>query len=303
LVATGVLTGLPPATTAPGTGLPYTATQSASDLRVTLSATPNQAGTNRLEAVVVDAAGQPVELPQLTLALKHLDMTMDERQAILLPLGSGRYAVEGTYLNMAGRWDGSLGDPNGSVATTFRWTVGDPPKPAPVFSPALILLNAATPVAAFGLVAFGLAALVFHKRSGWQRLRDRRQAVWVGGMLIVMGTLATGNTLATAYRRTLPNPVAATAENIAQGRQLYVQNCAVCHGLTGRGDGPGGIRLNPRPANLQEHMREGHTDPQLFDWVANGVDGTGMPAFKERLSEDQIWTVVNFIRMFGPKQP
>ncbi len=134
-------------------------------------------------------------------------------------------------------------------------------------------------------------------------MRDRRQAILIGGLLIVLGTLVTGNTLATAYRRTLPNPVPATVENIAKDKQLYVQNCAVCHGLTGRGDGPGGARLNPRPADFQVHMREGHTDPQLFSWVTTGVDGTGMPAFKERLTEDQIWTVINFIHTFAPQQP
>lgn len=303
LGVTGVLTGLPPATTAPGTGLPFSATHNANDLRVTLSTTPNQAGTNQIEAVVLDAAGQPVDVPQVTLTLKHLDMVMDARQAILKPTGDGRYAAEGNYLNMAGRWDGSLAVPGDFASATFQWTVGELPTRAPVFSPGLIALNAATPIAAMGLMAFALAALVFYKRSGWQRVRDRRQAIWIGGLLIVLGTLVTGNTLATAYRRTLPNPVPATVENIAQGKQLYVQNCAVCHGLTGRGDGPGGARLNPRPADFQVHMREGHTDPQLFSWVTTGVDGTGMPAFKERLTEDQIWTVINFIHTFAPQQP
>ncbi len=301
LAATGVLTGLPPATTAPGTGLPFSATHNAGDLRVTLSATPNQAGTNRIEVIVTDATRQRVDVAQVTLTLEHLDMVMDPRQAILLPLGNGRYAAEGNYLNMPGRWDGTVSIED-STMPTFQWTVGELPTNAPAFSPALILLNAATPLALVGVVSFGLAAVMLVKRTEWQRVRDRRQALLIGGFLIVLGTFVTGNALATGYRRTLPNPVAATVQNVADGRQLYVQNCAMCHGLTGRGDGPMGARLNPRPADFQLHMREGHTDRQLFEWITTGVDGTGMPAFKQKLSADEIWTVVNFLRTFGPQR-
>ncbi len=58
--------------------------------------------------------------------------------------------------------------------------------------------------------------------------------------------------------------------------------------------------LRPRPADFRVHMAPGHTDTQLFDWIAHGVAGTGMPAFGENLTEEQIWDVINYIRTFAP---
>jgi hypothetical protein len=46
-------------------------------------------------------------------------------------------------------------------------------------------------------------------------------------------------------------------------------------------------------------MAAGHTDAQLFDWIAQGVDGTGIPAFRAQLTDDEIWHVVNYIRTFA----
>jgi mono/diheme cytochrome c family protein len=46
------------------------------------------------------------------------------------------------------------------------------------------------------------------------------------------------------------NPLKASAENIAAGKALFMQNCAVCHGPKGAGDGEGGKALNPPPGNL-----------------------------------------------------
>jgi mono/diheme cytochrome c family protein len=75
----------------------------------------------------------------------------------------------------------------------------------------------------------------------------------------------------------------------------------MCHGDTGRGDGPVGLGLVPRPADFKIHMAAGHTDAQLFDWISNGVPGTAMPAWKNELSEEDRWNVLNYIQQsFGP---
>jgi copper transport protein len=46
-------------------------------------------------------------------------------------------------------------------------------------------------------------------------------------------------------------------------------------------------------------MAAGHTDAQLFDWITNGVPGTAMAAFKEQLTADERWHVINYIRTFA----
>ncbi len=80
---------------------------------------------------------------------------------------------------------------------------------------------------------------------------------------------------------------------------MFGANCMVCHGQTGAGDGPAAASLNPKPANLRVHMAAGHTDGQLFEWISQGIDGTAMPAFEGRLSEQQRWDAINYIRTFA----
>ncbi|GAP63439.1 hypothetical protein ARMA_1862 [Ardenticatena maritima] len=96
----------------------------------------------------------------------------------------------------------------------------------------------------------------------------------------------------------LENPIPATEESIARGREIYAQNCASCHGDEGYGDGPAAAGLDPKPANL--HM--GHVqmlpDGGLFWIISHGVEGTAMPAWENVLSEEDRWHVVNYIRTF-----
>jgi hypothetical protein len=46
-------------------------------------------------------------------------------------------------------------------------------------------------------------------------------------------------------------------------------------------------------------MAAGHTDAQLFDWLSNGVPGTAMAAFKDALSVEDRWHLINYIRTFA----
>jgi mono/diheme cytochrome c family protein len=70
--------------------------------------------------------------------------------------------------------------------------------------------------------------------------------------------------------------------------------------VSGKGDGPAAITLNPRPASLQVHVVSGvHSDAQLYNWITNGFPDTAMPAFQEQLSDIQRWDLVNYIRTFA----
>jgi copper transport protein len=98
------------------------------------------------------------------------------------------------------------------------------------------------------------------------------------------------------------NPIPFSDESVAAGKLLFLTNCAPCHGPAGRGDGPVGVTLNPRPADLTQHAIPGiHTDAQLFEWITNGFPGSTMPAFKSTLSDTDRWHLVNFIRSLAPK--
>ena len=90
-----------------------------------------------------------------------------------------------------------------------------------------------------------------------------------------------------------PNPVPKDAAAIERGQKLYEQFCANCHGKKGQGDGPLAATLNPKPSNLA--VRAGHHTDGDFAWkIANGRGV--MPAFKNQLTENQIWDLTHFIQ-------
>ena len=91
-----------------------------------------------------------------------------------------------------------------------------------------------------------------------------------------------------------PQPALTAAEQ-ERGLALYTQYCARCHGVTGSGDGPDAIGLQPPPLNFSVHVPY-HGDPQLFRFIADGVAGTAMPVWRSTLSEDQIWALVHYLR-------
>jgi len=99
----------------------------------------------------------------------------------------------------------------------------------------------------------------------------------------------------------LKNPVAANAASIAAGQKVYGEQCAGCHGDSGRGDGAMGEDLTPKPSNLADaDWKHGSSDGEIFTVIQHGVKGTGMKAFARKLTAHQTWDVVNYLRSIGP---
>ncbi len=100
----------------------------------------------------------------------------------------------------------------------------------------------------------------------------------------------------------MKNPVAPTAASIEKGAQLYQKNCQFCHGPAGLGDG----KLAPKdvhPANLADATWDrGSTDGEIFAVIANGAGPEfKMKGVKGRVSDTEIWHLVNYVRSLGPK--
>ena len=99
----------------------------------------------------------------------------------------------------------------------------------------------------------------------------------------------------------LKNPVASNAESIAAGQKLYAKNCASCHGESGKGDGKMGAQLKPLPSNLADaEWKHGSTDGEIFTVVRDGIIKTPMKSFKSKMTEHELWEVVNYVRSLGP---
>jgi hypothetical protein len=96
----------------------------------------------------------------------------------------------------------------------------------------------------------------------------------------------------------VPNPIAATDESIGTGAELYANNCALCHGESGEGDGPAASGLAVPPADLHEDHVQGLTDGALFYIISHSEPDSPMPAWEDVLDEDERWHVVNFLRTF-----
>jgi mono/diheme cytochrome c family protein len=152
-----------------------------------------------------------------------------------------------------------------------------------------------------GIVIFGLLAYRMRRRGE----DPRRQLVSMGilGAIVVLLYGLSFTPLAPNIP-TPPVPITArfnfnptpdTPATVAAGRALYEANCSICHGPRGLGDGPAAFTLNPRPVNLQLHVPL-HAEGEVHYWISEGVVGTGMPAWKEQLSDEQRWQIVRYVQ-------
>ena len=95
--------------------------------------------------------------------------------------------------------------------------------------------------------------------------------------------------------RSLPFPKSAKGD-AAKGRAFYDANCATCHGIAGDGKGPRAYFINPKPRDFRDaSFRARSNRPMLFAAVANGRNGTEMPAWNKVLSDQQIADVAEYV--------
>ena len=139
-----------------------------------------------------------------------------------------------------------------------------------------------------------------------ERPKNQRGILWIFLLFLIV---AAGGAAFLYYQsdwrvpaavKKIENPVPANSESINAGMMIYMKRCQGCHGENGDGRGPKAGDLSIAPASFTNAGEMSHvTDGELFWKITEGHKP--MPAFKDKLSEEQRWQTVVYIRTFAQK--
>jgi mono/diheme cytochrome c family protein len=97
------------------------------------------------------------------------------------------------------------------------------------------------------------------------------------------------------------NPLTVSPETLADGKEAFSHYCVACHGMDGQKTGvPFADRMSPPVPSLASNDVQSYSDGQLKWLIDNGIWPSGMPASKGILSDDEIWSIVVYLRHLPP---
>ena len=303
LAAVGMLTSLEPARQVASRELAeerqaLTFSDTVAGDTIALEVSPGRTGANDLTVTLTDRLGRPItNADEVLVRLVFLESDLGDEILVATAQGDGAYRLEGAQLSIAGIWQAELlvRRPDAFDArTAFRFealSTGSTGSAAISPSPdtAYLLLGGGLLTLGLLFLGAGLPLGGWFSRSGAGVMTPGVAGVAAGLMLLFNAQLGLGGT------EVLSNPFPPTPESLQSGGASYAQICQACHGEGGRGDGPAGSVLEPPPADLTIHVPL-HGDADLFRFIRNGIPGTAMTPLSDRLTDDQMWHVVNYIR-------
>lgn len=129
-----------------------------------------------------------------------------------------------------------------------------------------------------------------------------RRCILIASLLagVAVGCCGCGGWHVPAGAKQLKNPVPSNSATLDSARALYRSDCAKCHGMNGDGKRPPGsaYSYNTQPANFtRKKLMDAMSDGEIYWKITNGRKP--MPSFKNRLSDEQRWELVNFLRTFA----
>ena len=128
-------------------------------------------------------------------------------------------------------------------------------------------------------------------------------AICTGSDLLAQAKPSSSGWMLPPEADTLKSPITVDDKVLASGKTIYKDKCERCHGPAGRGDGPDADPDAAGDMDLTTAKRAARNpDGVVFHKVLNGRRKPKMPAFKEELSNDQIWAVVAYTQSLRQKK-
>jgi copper transport protein len=284
------------------------------DLQLDLNVSPNRVGVNQYDLTIAKVDGTPsttVTQARLRFSYDDVQNAVAPSEVVLTRFADGEYRGAGAYFTQPGNWrveaDIRRSDAD-DVSHQFILPVGRPAASAANAKSSIYELPFTVfswnEVAGALVVIAGVAIVLYRRQLRWLQQPGYRISMTVATALMLAGAvLIFGvHSHTTSADPTIGNPVKPTAESVARGKDLFQQNCIVCHGIDGRGDGPESVNLSPAPTDFRQHMPL-HTDPQFKNFIADGYPGSAMPKFASAFSETDIWNLVNYLRSAFTEAP
>jgi mono/diheme cytochrome c family protein len=135
-------------------------------------------------------------------------------------------------------------------------------------------------------------------------------AAAIMAVTITGGRVPAGQATQNAEAAKPANPVASTPESLATGKKAYDTNCAACHGNLGQGAVKAGTAISiiseqggKQPPDLTDDQWDhGSTDGEIFTAIKKGIPPTMMAGWNGRISDTEIWSIVNYLRALAAKK-
>ncbi len=301
----GMLIGTPPAR--------QVIEQQAASVRVPLDAdgqsgaliiTPGGVGQNHYRLELGSGHDAHLRNPAITDATLRVELPERQTGQIDIPLASalaGGYEAQGSELAFPGDWQMQVtvrmpGQPDWVPTATPAISAGAKPvqipPPPPLFGP--------SGIAALVMLVLGVAGIGFALAGGTPVFRKEAaglgSAAIVAGLVLLFQARLSSEAIAATESPAAVSLAVPDAAAVVRGETLFAQNCTLCHGAGGRGDGPGAASLTRPPADLTTGHALPHTDDDYAYWIENGITGTEMPGVGDALNDGEIRDVIAYVR-------
>lgn len=279
------------------------------EIRYSLELVPNPSGSLTFELHLEDASGRPVSVEPPFMDLTMPDHLMPPYYSTMRAAGNGVYRNE-LILPMSGFWrifielelPGQGHRTLDDIVVEFRTAKSPRERQLEWYvSHYRVTRNFLGPLVFLWWSGF-LALGIFGLRKAWREEAYKSLRI-VAGLLVFFASWQVASMfIARGYpTEHKPNPVPVTTEAIEYGEQLFMANCAMCHGPDGTGFGPLRETMWPPPSDLTIYT-SWHADGELYWFITKGVAGTNMPAFERTLTDEERWTIIHFLRTLPPRE-